>query len=114
MKNPNIAKILKEYRKLNHYTVQDVVLKLENYNLPFATKTIYGWESGQTQPDADTLLVLCKIYKIENILATFGYESSDKPFYLSAEEHCLIEKYRTNPKMQDAVKKLLDVKENPL
>ena len=69
MKNPNIAKVLKEYRKQNHYSVEDVVFKLEEQNLPFATKTIYGWESGQTQPDADTLLVLCKIYKIDNILA---------------------------------------------
>lgn len=74
MKNPNIAKVLKEYRKQNHYSVEDVVFKLEEQNLPFATKTIYGWESGQTQPDADTLLVLCKIYKIDNILETFGYQ----------------------------------------
>lgn len=46
MKNPNIAKVLKEYRKQNHYSVEDVVFKLEEQNLPFATKTIYGWESG--------------------------------------------------------------------
>ena len=42
MKNPNIAKVLKEYRKQNHYSVEDVVFKLEEQNLPFATKTIYG------------------------------------------------------------------------
>ena len=80
MKNPNIAKVLKEYRKLNHYSVEDVVIKLKDHNLPFAVKTVYGWESGQTQPDADTLLVLCKIYKIDNILETFGYEVSSSPF----------------------------------
>lgn len=107
MKNPNIAKVLKEYRKLNHYSVEDVVLRLEEEQLPFAAKTIYGWESGQTQPDADTLLVLCKIYKIDDILAAFGYESSDTPLKLSAEEHALIRKYRENEDMQDAVKRLL-------
>ena len=94
MKNPNIAKVLKEYRKQNHYSVEDVVFKLEEQNLPFATKTIYGWESGQTQPDADTLLVLCKIYKIDNILETFGYQPPSEELLLSKEEHELIQKYR--------------------
>lgn len=42
MKNPNIAKVLKAYRKLNHYSVEDLVLKLENHNLSVAPKTIYG------------------------------------------------------------------------
>lgn len=109
MKNPNIAKVLKEYRKLNHYSVEDVVLKLEENHLPFAVKTIYGWENGQTQPDADTLLVLCKIYKISNILETFGYEPADMPLCLSEEEYSLIQNYRKNADMQNAVKKLLDM-----
>lgn len=49
MKNPNIAKVLKAYRKMNHYTVQDVVMKLENNAVPVAPKTVYGWESGVSQ-----------------------------------------------------------------
>lgn len=109
MKNPNIAKVLREYRKLNHYSVEDVVLKLEENHLPFAAKTIYGWENGQTQPDADTLLVLCKIYRIDRILETFGYQPSDKPLILSEEEHFLIKSYRENKDMQAAVKKLLNL-----
>lgn len=112
MKNPNIAKVLKEYRKQNHYSVEDVVFKLEEQNLPFATKTIYGWESGQTQPDADTLLVLCKIYKIDNILETFGYQPPSEELFLSKEEHELIQKYRQHEEMQNAVKKLLGVGED--
>jgi len=107
MKNPNISKVLKTYRKLNHYSVNDVALRLEENNLPVAAKTIYGWESGQTQPDADTLLVLCKIYKIDNILETFGYDNVSEEFFLSAEERQLICKYRENKAMQSAVKKLL-------
>lgn len=112
MKNPNIAKVLKEYRKQNHYSVEDVVFKLEEQNLPFATKTIYGWEIGQTQPDADTLLVLCKIYKIDNILETFGYQPPSEELFLSKEEHELIQKYRQHEEMQNAVKKLLGVGED--
>ena len=109
MKNPNISKVLKTYRKLNHYSVNDLVIKLEDHNLPVAPKTVYGWESGQTQPDADTLLVLCKIYNIDNILGTFGYSSPVDELFLSGEERNLILQYRNHPDMQKAVKKLLDV-----
>lgn len=111
MKNPNISKVLKAYRKLNHYTVNDVVLKLENNKLPVAPKTVYGWESGQTQPDADTLLVLCKIYKIDNILETFGYDDSKDELQLSQEERLLVCKYRENSDMQPAVQKLLGIQQ---
>ena len=104
----NIAKVLKEYRKRNNYSVQDVALLLEERDIKAAPKTIYGWESGQTQPDADTLLKLCDIYNIDNILATFGYSNAtSKKYNLSSEEKILIEKYRSNPSMQEAVKKLL-------
>ena len=109
MKNPNIAKVLKSYRKLNHYSVNEVALILEKHHLPVAVKTIYGWESGQAQPDADTLLVLCKLYKIDNILRAFGYDDPQEEFFLSLEERELIHRYRTNPHMQAAIKKLLDL-----
>lgn len=109
MKNPNISKVLKAYRKLNNYSVNDLVIKLEDHNLPVAPKTVYGWESGQTQPDADTLLILCKIYHIDNILGTFGYSSSQDNLSLSGEERNLVLEYRKHPMMQNAVKKLLDM-----
>lgn len=112
MKNPNISKALKAYRKLNHYSVSDVVIRLQENHLSVAEKTIYGWECGRTQPDADTLLVLCKIYKIDNILETFGYYKAKDDLLLSREERDLILKYRDNPDMQAAVKKLLNVDVN--
>ena len=110
MKNPNISKVLKAYRKLNHYSVNDLVIKLEDHNLPVAPKTIYGWESGQTQHDADTLLILCKIYNIDNILGTFGYSNSMNKLFLSEEERNIILQYRNHLEMQEAVKKLLEIK----
>lgn len=97
------------YRKLNHYSVNDLVIKLEDNALPVAPKTVYGWESGQTQPDADTLLVLCKIYNINNILGTFGYEQSNHALVLSEEERNLILRYRACMEMQPAVKRLLEM-----
>lgn len=110
MKNANIAKVLKFYRKKNEYSVSQVAEFLENNNLSVAEKTIYGWESGQTQPDADTLLLLCKIYNIEDILTTFGYDaSSDPQLHLTTFELKLIQKYREHPELQDAIKKLLEL-----
>ena len=48
MKNPNIAKVLKAYRKLNKYTVVDLAVKLDEHKLQVAPKTIYSWENGTT------------------------------------------------------------------
>ena len=78
MKNPKIAEKLKYYRKLNKLSVQDVQTYLEENNVTAAIKTIYGWESGQTQPSADTLMLLCRLYHIEYILETFGYKKSSE------------------------------------
>ena len=56
MRNQNIAKVLKEYRKRNHLSVNDVSILLEDRSFTAAPKTIYGWESGQANPSADILL----------------------------------------------------------
>ena len=61
MKNEKIAKVLKESRKRNRLSVGDVVTRLADHSCKVAEKTVYGWESGQAQPDADTLLLLCEI-----------------------------------------------------
>ena len=71
-----------------------------------APKTIYGWESGQSQPSADTLLTLCEIYNIENILSVFGYtEKID--FHINSQERALLKSYRAHPELQSAVNILL-------
>ena len=102
----NIAKVLKEYRKRNNYSVQDVALLLEERDIKAAPKTIYGWESGQSQPSADILLTLCEIYNIENILCAFGY--TDKvDFQISSQERALVKSYRAHPELQSAVNILL-------
>ncbi|MFQ9515652.1 MAG: helix-turn-helix domain-containing protein [Eubacterium sp.] len=108
MKNKKIAQVLKQYRNDNNLKVQDVARLLKERSVSVADKTIYGWESGQTQPDADTLLILCDIYNIDNILSTFGYNDK-KTFTVTKYEEELIMSYRKHPEIQYAIKKLLDL-----
>lgn len=108
MKNKMIAQVLKEYRKKRRLSVRDVCALLENKSLRVAEKTLYGWESGQSQPDADTLLILCEIYEIDDILATFGYKNSSY-FPVTEQEKEIITQLRLQPQWLDSVKKLLDV-----
>lgn len=112
MKNEMIPKVLKEYRKRNQYTVNDVAVLLNERSINVAPKTIYGWESGQSQPSADVLLTLCEIYNVKNILNTFGY-NGDGDFQLSSQERALIKSYRAHPELQEAVNILLQHRTRP-
>lgn len=112
MRNSNIGKWLRYYRKAANLSVNDVITKLEHeYNIQYTNKAVYGWESGQNQPPADTFLILCKIYNITNIVESMGYISQVKhePLFLSEKEEQLILNYRLNKKVQPAINKLLDI-----
>jgi len=109
--NKNIANVLKDYRKKNNYSVKDVSLLLKERNIKAAPKTIYGWESGQSQPSADILLTLCELYNIENILSAFGYAEKVN-FQLSSQERALVKSYRAHPELQGAVNILLQHRSN--
>lgn len=114
MNNPNLGRMLRYYRKANSFSVQQVVNKLKNeYEISLSPKTIYGWENGQNQPSADNLLVLCKMYKINNILDSLGYEGSPEqaPLILTPEEKEIIIKYRSRKYFNSAIRKLLDIEE---
>ena len=106
MRNQNIAKVLKEYRKRNHLSVNDVSILLEDRSFTAAPKTIYGWESGQANPSADILLTLCDLYNITDILEAFGYDSNEN-FHVTPYERTIIEAYRAHPEMHEAVSVLL-------
>lgn len=110
MKNEQIGKVLKKYRKINALSVEDVVLELsEKYGVNVAEKTIYGWESNQSSPTSPMLIALCDIYKINNITELFSEIADSKGFVISADERHLIENYRRNPDLQLAVRKILDL-----
>ena len=108
MKNEMIAKVLKETRKQNALSVKDVVSRLHDKSLSVSEKTIYGWENGQSQPNADTLLVLCEIYNINDILGAFGYNDKHSLEITHIEENIILS-LRKHPEMLNAVKKLLDM-----
>lgn len=63
----DIATILKSRRKELKMTVKTVLDALHEYGIDVSDKTLYGWESGYRQPDADTFVVLCHIYEIESL-----------------------------------------------
>ena len=107
MKNKAIAETLKLYRKHNHLTVKDVAAQLKKHSISTAEKTIYGWENGQSQPDADTFLILCEVYHISDILGTFGYKKTEN-INLTQTEKDIVLGLRKHPQMIDAVKKLVD------
>ena len=113
MKNDNIAKKLKFYRKQNNLLVHDVACQLSIDQNVVADKTIYGWESGQAQPDADILLKLCKIYHIDNILEAFGYDEGLSVYVQpTVFEMKLLKSYREHPELHPAIHKLLGLDES--
>jgi len=109
MNNPLIAERLKFYRKKNNLTIPQVS-ELLSETQPVAVKTIYGWESGHTQPDVDTLMRLCCLYHVDDILETFGYKPPKKViFNLTTQEKNMILEYRKHTDMQKAVQRLLEI-----
>ena len=114
MNNPNLGRMLRYYRKARNLSVNQVVEKLRtDYDISISPKTVYGWENSQNQPSADTLLVLCKMYRISNIQDSLGYEGvpEQAPLILTAEERELVLKYRTHKYFNSAIRKLLDIEE---
>lgn len=110
MRNEQIGKILKKYRKMNALSVRDVVYALsEKYGVNVAEKTVYGWESNQAQPTAAMLVALCDIYKINNVSDVFSEKTEPRGFVITPEERTLIEHYRQNAELQRVIRKLLDI-----
>lgn len=62
----DIANILKSARKNKGLSVKAVLAQLRTVGIDISDKTLYGWESGHRQPDADIFLALCDIYGIES------------------------------------------------
>ncbi len=74
-----IANKLKQLREKNGLSVKEVIQKLSSNGIKISLKTLYAWESGRNQPDADTFMVLCDIYEVKNVMDTFGYKKCPSP-----------------------------------
>ncbi|MBE5959235.1 MAG: helix-turn-helix transcriptional regulator [Lachnospiraceae bacterium] len=103
-----ISEMLKKYRKMNNYSVKDVVTLLQEKSLYVAEKTLYGWESGKTQPNIETFFALCEIYKIDDAMSAFGYNGGEA-FYITDHEKEIINQYRRYEIFHVAIDKLLDL-----
>ncbi len=68
MANKKFGEILRELRNSTGLTQQQVADLLELKN----KSTLGSWEVGKSEPDAYTLLKLCKIYNVKNIYEAFG------------------------------------------
>ena len=87
-----VSSLIKSKRKELDYSVKDVVSKLSKRGIDVSEKTVYGWESGHRQPDADTFLILCDIYHITNLSDEIS--SSEENEIISTNEQEVIKKYR--------------------
>ena len=102
----NISGTLKKLRERNGLTADQVGAIIGR-----SGKAVNAWENNRGQPNIESLMRLCEIYKVDNILAEFSMNYSHVELDLTMHEKELIMAYRSNPTMQIAVDKLLDIEE---
>lgn len=103
MSKEAIAATLKKLREQSKLTADEVGAKIGK-----SGKTVNAWENGRGQPDADILIQLCKIYKVNNILAEFN-SSLKNSYMLDHSEQNVINKYRQlDERAKDIVNTLLE------
>lgn len=87
----SFSETLKQLRTDAGYTQKQVY---EMIGVP--QSTFSSWEVGKSEPSADILLKLCKIYGVNDILSAFGYDgyNEDGSICLNMNEIGIIEKYR--------------------
>lgn len=74
----DIASTLKKKRKELGMSVNELLTHLKDAGIVVSNKTVYGWESGHRQPDADTFIVLCRILGIESFDETEKSPSAEE------------------------------------
>ncbi len=99
----NISSVLKQLRTASGLVAKDVADMLKGYGIEISEKTLYGYESGVSMPNANTFVALCLIYKCENPLDIFRGGSVD------AEGYAIMEKYRClDERGKAAVRNVID------
>lgn len=90
-----IANKLKQFRIAKGLKGKEVAAQLG-----VSPKTVSAWECARAQPDADTLMLLCKLYEVDNISVFYG-----TPDGISDErEQVLLDAFRRlNAEGQEAV-----------
>lgn len=102
-----IARKLKELRKKSGLTAEEVG-KLINKS----GKTVSAWENNHGQPDAEILIALCDIYKVDDILAEFReVPNKSCAMFLTNHEKDLVFAYRNHPEHQYTIDTILGIGE---
>ncbi len=106
MSREYIANTLKRLREATGLKADDVGAMIGK-----SGKTVNAWENGRGQPDAEILIKLCNIYKVDNILAEFDDKNIiAKQSDFSSDEITHIKKYRKlDTHGQKAVSAVLDI-----
>lgn len=89
MTQEDIAVVLKKLRQNAGYTQKEIAEKLGKKQ-----QTIASWETGQSQPDANTLFFICSVYGT-TVDETFGLNKKYNDVTSSEYDH--IKKYRRLP-----------------
>lgn len=75
MSRERVAQVLKEKRKIKKLSVEEVSNDLKAFHgIDISSKTLYSYETGHRQPDADTLMALCDIYGVTDVMGEFREE----------------------------------------
>ena len=94
MSSTAIGSVLRSKRNEAGLSVEQVSDALIGLGFKASRKTIYSWESGNSQPTPDALLAMCDIYKINDVLGAFGYINTAPEEQEPNEEQTLISYYR--------------------
>lgn len=90
-----IGEHLKSFRISAGFSVKEVSDHLQNCGFTrVSPKTLYSWESDNSQPTPEIFLELCHFYGIQNILFAFGYSHGNEKVEYDSREDELIKKYR--------------------
>lgn len=101
MTKDDIAKVLKQLRTSSGMTQKEAAERLGKKQ-----QTIASWESGQSQPDANTLFIICSLYGT-SVDEAFGFKNDRISIKRSDLE--FLEKYHSlDPFGQESVNLILD------
>ena len=78
MAEKRIGDVLKTRRRQLKFPVAHVITELENLGITIKSSTLYAYENNQNIPDGATLVALCQVYSIADILSEFGYAADEK------------------------------------
>ena len=104
-----LGHILKELRIQAEYSTSEVVKRLKAYGIDISEKTLYSYEIGNSSPKISVFFRLCEIYGVDNVSATFGFDTKKEPATnegdgLSGAESAMLKLFRMVPvESQDLV-----------